>query len=49
MKPFAGVIWNISPLQITPVIAVISGVGFTYTVNVNGVFAEQSTDVGVTV
>ena len=45
----AGETWKVTPLHITVVMAVISGVGFTYTVNVNGVLAEQSTEVGITV
>ena len=49
LTKLAGDTWKVTPLQITVVIAVISGVGLTYTVTVNGLLSPQFNVVGVTV
>ncbi len=47
--PFTGVSVNNTPVQLTPVIALILAVGFTVTVNVKFPFTPQLTEVGVIV
>ena len=49
LTKLAGDTSNVNPLQTTVVIAVISGVGFTNTVTVNGLLASQYSETGVTV
>ena len=48
LVPFAGITVKLVPLQVVAVIAVITAIGFTVTVTVNGV-PVQLPEVGVTV
>ena len=45
---FVGVTTKATPLHVTVLIAVISGVGFSVTITVNGVSSPQFTEVGIT-